>query len=151
VFIFRVFDDVGQETFEIEEYQISNPKMVIPELHRDASSLHLPRILCLHGGGTNARIFRQQCRVLRKSLNDRFRFVFADAPFICSRPGPDVTSVYASQGPFRSWLPMFEDEPYRTPEEVVEAVDAALITAMCVDDLCGATGVHHLAFPCVRT
>ncbi|KAL4775832.1 serine hydrolase-domain-containing protein [Aspergillus nidulans var. acristatus] len=68
------------------------------------STLHLPRILCLHGGGTNARIFHSQCRVLRARLSSHFRLVFAEAPFP-SAPGPDVVSVYAKWGPFKAWFP----------------------------------------------
>ncbi|PVH94008.1 citrinin biosynthesis oxidoreductase CtnB [Periconia macrospinosa] len=67
------------------------------------ASLHLPRILCLHGGGTNSSIFRAQCRIIRRHLEHSFRLVFPDAPYL-SKPGPDVTSVYADWGPFRSWM-----------------------------------------------
>ncbi|KAH1947450.1 hypothetical protein KXV44_007533 [Aspergillus fumigatus] len=70
----------------------------------DTATLHLPRLLCLHGGGTNARIFRMQCRVLEKHLGRTFRLVYAQGPFTVVQPGPDVTSVYKDYGPFRSWL-----------------------------------------------
>ena len=39
-----------------------------------ASNLALPRLLCLHGGGTNARIFYSQTRALRAQLRSQFRF-----------------------------------------------------------------------------
>lgn len=65
-------------------------------------TLHRPRILCLHGGGTNAHIFRAQCRSLSYALAPHFRLAYAEAPFL-SDPGPDVASVYADCGPFKRW------------------------------------------------
>ncbi|RYP73020.1 hypothetical protein DL771_003888 [Monosporascus sp. 5C6A] len=95
-------------------------------------ALDLPRILCLHGGGTNARIFRAQCRVIRAHLISSFRLVFADAPFP-SPPGPDVESVYGEWGPFRSWLP--------APKKIdVGSIDACIAAACSTDDRAGATG-----------
>ncbi|KFA61850.1 hypothetical protein S40285_08967 [Stachybotrys chlorohalonatus IBT 40285] len=70
----------------------------------ESNGLHLPRILCLHGGGTNARIFQAQCRVLSAQLRDEFRLIFAQGPYISS-PGPDVVSVYQGWGPFYAWIP----------------------------------------------
>jgi hypothetical protein len=107
-------------------------------------SVHLPRIVCLHGGGTNARIFRAQCRVLRAHLAPFFRLVFADAPFP-SRPGPDVESVYAEWGPFRSWLPPAPGGGLTTTvnaidQDVVERIEQSLAAAMREDDDTGATG-----------
>ncbi|GJD04435.1 citrinin biosynthesis oxydoreductase CtnB [Colletotrichum higginsianum] len=40
-------------------------------------TLHLPRILCLHGGGVNASVFKVQCRALISRLKNHFRLVFA--------------------------------------------------------------------------
>ncbi|PON28516.1 citrinin biosynthesis oxidoreductase CtnB [Trichoderma gamsii] len=105
-----------------------------------SDSLDLPRILCLHGGGTNARIFAAQCRVLRAALSSTFRFVFAEAPFP-SRPGPDVVSVYGTWGPFKSWLRLQDgDAPGLDSVDIVEAVDTSLADAMISDDALGATG-----------
>ncbi|KAL6229097.1 hypothetical protein BDW75DRAFT_250136 [Aspergillus navahoensis] len=81
----------------------SKPSSSLSQNNED-STLHLPRILCLHGGGTNARIFHSQCRVLRACLSPHFRLVFAEAPFP-STPGPDVVSVYEKWGPFKAWFP----------------------------------------------
>jgi pimeloyl-ACP methyl ester carboxylesterase len=100
-------------------------------------SLHLSRILCLHGGGTNSRIFRAQCRVLRSHLASSFRLIFADAPFL-SPPGPDVESVYAEWGPFRSWLQVFAQ--LDVTKSVVEGIDTSIAAAICEDDRLGATG-----------
>ncbi|KAL4815497.1 hypothetical protein BDW67DRAFT_176305 [Aspergillus spinulosporus] len=57
-----------------------------PEL--DRTTLHLPRILCLHGGGANAAIFQAQARMLIRALPG-FRLVFADAPYR-SPPGTGI-------------------------------------------------------------
>lgn len=99
--------------------------------------LHLPRILCLHGGGTNARIFHAQCRILRAHLASSLRLVFADAPFP-SPPGPDVESVYAQWGPFRSWLRVWAQ--LDADRFVVESINASIAAAVREDDRVGATG-----------
>ena len=74
-------------------------------------TLHEPRILCLHGGGINARIFRDQCRVLKRSLSSASRLCYAEAAFL-SKPGPDVVSVYKSYGPFEAWLRWSLEDPH---------------------------------------
>lgn len=106
-------------------------------------TLHLPRIVCLHGGGTNARIFRAQCRVLRAHLQSSFRLVFPEAPFP-SDAGPDVVAVFAAWGPFKSWLPgdslahaaALTTVTAACAEKIDEAVDEALRE----DERAGATG-----------
>ncbi|KXJ86440.1 hypothetical protein Micbo1qcDRAFT_168476, partial [Microdochium bolleyi] len=98
------------------------------------SPLTPPRILCLHGGGTNARIFRAQCRALSRSLAPHFRLVYADAPFLSDDPGPDVLSVYAGCGPFKRWLRWKPEQPApSSDEEAVAAIDDALGDAMAAD------------------
>ncbi|KAF6825541.1 major facilitator superfamily transporter [Colletotrichum musicola] len=99
------------------------------------ASLALPRILCLHGGGTNARIFKAQCRVIRAALAKDFRLVFVEAPY-ASIPGPDVTSVYGDWGPFKSWIPAGDVGTAGHSE----TVDRALRQAVDADDALGATG-----------
>lgn len=103
-------------------------------------SLDLPRILCLHGGGTNARIFRAQCRVLIRDLPS-FRLCFAEAPF-AAEPGPDVTSVYKSWGPFRSWLPWRDGAGHVDPQcsKTPQAILTALKQAIDYDNAQGASG-----------
>lgn len=106
-----------------------------------SSDLTFPRILCLHGGGTNARIFSTQCRVLRRQLGCHFRLVFADAPFP-SPAGPDVTSVYGASdwGPFRSWFPMHATTGVTLDEHAIGSLDGCIASAMRDDDRLGATG-----------
>ena len=108
------------------------------------NTLNLPRILCLHGGGTNARIFRTQCRSLRARLAPYFRLVFADAPFI-AQPGPDVTSVYANWGPFLSWLrpgsrPALGYTAVETDAADLERISEWIEAAIYEDNKAGATG-----------
>ncbi len=106
--------------------------------HHDPS-LHLPRILCLHGGGTNAQIFKAQCRGLTKKLKTEFRFVFAQAPF-SSNAGSDVLSVYSQWGPFRRWLRWRPEHPRIRPDDAIQEIDNSLEDAIRRDDECGATG-----------
>ena len=108
-------------------------------LETEDRTLHLPRILCLHGGGTNARIFRAQCRVLIAELRSKFRLCFAEAPFP-SQPGPDVVSVYNQYGPFRRWLRSGLEHPRIDPEAAVCMIEQSLHAAMREDDRQGATG-----------
>ncbi|KAI1340636.1 serine hydrolase FSH [Xylariaceae sp. FL0016] len=105
----------------------------------EAETLHLPRILCLHGGGTNANIFRMQCRVLTRMLSPHFRLAFAEAPFD-SAAGPDVLTVYADHGPFKRWLRWLDDHAQTDDVSAVQAIDASLAAAMAADDALGATG-----------
>lgn len=101
--------------------------------------LDLPRILCLHGGGTNARIFRSQCRVLSTHLKGKFRLVFAEAPLQC-HAGPDVLSVYKEWGPFKSWIPSALGCPEVDNHTATELFKESLDRAMDEDDDLGATG-----------
>lgn len=103
------------------------------EYHKN--TLHLPRILCLHGGGTNTRIFKTQCRVVSRKLEPYFRLAYAEAPFD-SGPGPDVVSVYADWGPFKRWFPEHGVED----RAAIEAIDNSIKTAMIEDERSGATG-----------
>lgn len=104
------------------------------------STLHFPRILCLHGGGTNARIFRIQCHVLERSLSRSFRLVYAEGLFP-AQPGPDVISVYKSYGPFKAWQRLTpSDGPDGSAQGTINLIEEALFAAMHADDRRGATG-----------
>lgn len=82
----------------------------------DKASLSLPRILCLHGGGTSAEIFQLQCRCIIRRLADTFRFVFVDAPFL-SRPHPAIIPYFGENGPFYRWLRWDGDQKHDTDAE----------------------------------
>lgn len=70
---------------------------------------HLPRILCLHGGGTSELIFTFQTRKLTNALKSDFRLVFVNGP-IDSGPGPGVVPIFESAGPFHQWIASTEEE-----------------------------------------
>ncbi|KAI9876468.1 MAG: hypothetical protein M1830_006441 [Pleopsidium flavum] len=87
-------------------------------------TLHLPRILCLHGGGVTGDIFKAQARALIKHLPD-FRLVFANAPFF-SGPGPDIIPVYEDYGPFRRWLRWRPEHPEIDSEAAAKMIISSL-------------------------
>ncbi|APA09954.1 hypothetical protein SS1G_05789 [Sclerotinia sclerotiorum 1980 UF-70] len=101
--------------------------------------LHLPRILCLHGGGVNAEAFRLQCRGLFRALNGTFRLVFPDAPYL-SPADPGVLPTYAHLQPFRRWLRWRPEQPNPGPDVICDDLDMILREAMDGDDALGATG-----------
>lgn len=102
-------------------------------------TLSLPRILCLHGGGTNASIFKVQCRRIAKDLEGDYRLVYVEAPFP-SEAGPDVMQVFAKAGPFKRWLRFGPAHPAITPQKAVAQLDQAIEVAMADDDDRGGCG-----------
>ncbi|APA06702.1 hypothetical protein SS1G_04710 [Sclerotinia sclerotiorum 1980 UF-70] len=106
--------------------------------HHDPT-LDLPRLLCLHGGGTNAVIFTMQCRVLSLHLRPYFRLVYVEAPFAAGA-GPDVTNVYGDFGPFKRWLGWLPEHEVLDPRDEVIAIEESIEKAMREDDAKGATG-----------
>lgn len=107
--------------------------------HDGHCDLQLPRILCLHGGGTNARIFRAQCRGISAQLKGKFRLCFAQAP-LPSQAGPDVLSVYKDWGPFLSWIPSALGCPKVNSQVAISMIEDAMESAMERDNEEGATG-----------
>lgn len=95
-------------------------------------TLHLPRILCLHGGGVNADVFRMQARSLMRALPD-FRLVFADGPFFCEA-GPGIVPVYEDFGPFRRWLRWLPEHPEIDDESAIDEVMYNIDTCKNEDD-----------------
>ncbi|KAF2196977.1 hypothetical protein GQ43DRAFT_229569 [Delitschia confertaspora ATCC 74209] len=102
-------------------------------------STPLPRILCLHGGGVNAAIFKAQARLLIKHLQHSFRLVWAEGPFLCD-PHPDVVTVYGSYAPFRRWLRWLPEHAESDSDSVIEEIGYAIHTAMEEDDRDGGRG-----------
>ncbi|KAK2020711.1 hypothetical protein LX32DRAFT_699878 [Colletotrichum zoysiae] len=60
-------------------------------------------LLCLHGSGTSASIFRMQLAKIRLALKEEFEFVFMDAPYPAPA-GPGVLPTFASAAPFYGWF-----------------------------------------------
>jgi predicted esterase len=103
------------------------------------TTLTLPRILCLHGGGVNAEVFHMQARSIISALKSDFRLVFADGPFFCDA-GPGINPVYSDYGPFRRWLRWLPEHPAVDAEAAVDEIWWQLRDAMDGDDRAGATG-----------
>ena len=91
--------------------------------------LSLPRILCLHGGGVNAEVFEMQMRAIIASQKPYFRFIFADAPFLCD-PGPGIVPVYEKYGPFRRWFRWQADHPTIDDDSAIEEIKYSINSAM---------------------
>ena len=102
-------------------------------------SAHLPRLLCLHGGGVNAAIFKAQSRSLIRHLQHSFRLVWADGPFFCD-PHSDVIQVYGSYAPFRRWLRWLPEHPEVDAESCIDEIGYSIRTAMENDDREGGKG-----------
>lgn len=115
--------------------------MTVLTLPAEDKPLRFPRLLCLHGGGTNARIFRMQCRVLERALSGSFRLIYADGPFP-AQPGPDVVSVYEKFGPFKAWQrsPKSHDQVKCSAQETIGRIEMTIFGAIRADDQRGATG-----------
>ena len=102
-------------------------------------SLHLPRLLCLHGGGVNAQVFRLQARALIMQLKSCFRLCFADGPFVCD-PGPGMIPMYKDFGPFRRWLRWLPEHAELDARTTTDLINRHVMQAMEEDNACGATG-----------
>ncbi|KAK3661455.1 hypothetical protein LTR22_007464 [Elasticomyces elasticus] len=107
----------------------------------NTQTLHLPRLLAFHGGGTNPQIFKLQCRALTKALQTTFRFVYVRAPYT-SQPGPDVRTHFADKAPFLAWLRWSYKDGAKMPmlDEAVDSTHRNIKAAMDLDDARGATG-----------
>ena len=89
------------------------------------SNEHLPRLLCLHGGGTSALIFKIQTRRLQWALRSLFKFVFVDGPFE-SGPGPGVLPAFAGCEPYFAWLKPNSPTPEQDQMRVRQALKKAI-------------------------
>ncbi|KAF6804621.1 hypothetical protein CMUS01_14808 [Colletotrichum musicola] len=82
----------------------------------------LPKVLCLHGGGTSARIFGIQLARLTRELSAHFEFVYLDAP-IKTGPGPGVLPFFEGCDPFFRWV---SDDPATPAAEFQAQKDRAV-------------------------
>ncbi|KAF2023434.1 citrinin biosynthesis oxidoreductase CtnB [Setomelanomma holmii] len=102
-------------------------------------TLRSPRILCLHGGGVNAEVFRLQARALIAGLSHTFRLVFANGPFLCD-PSPEILPVYADSGPYRRWLRWLPQDPIIDANLAINEIWFQVRAAMDEDTAQGADG-----------
>lgn len=91
-----------------------------------------PRILCLHGGGVSAHIFRLQCRYFIKSLEPHFHLVFADGPFL-SEMHDDLRPVYSEMGPCYRWSRWRPEHPPVDDDTAIDEIEYNLTSAMDAD------------------
>ncbi|RMD42854.1 hypothetical protein DV735_g2252, partial [Chaetothyriales sp. CBS 134920] len=98
--------------------------------HDDKSNSHLPVILCLHGGGSTATVFKIQARRLIWTLSTQFRFIFANAPHESAEPGFGMLPVFASCAPFFRWVSrrwtLGAGDVETAPRDQVAMIDAVL-------------------------
>jgi predicted esterase len=106
--------------------------MATRSTHNHTGAL-LPAILMLHGGGSNATVFKIQSRRLLWNLEKQFRFVFAQAP-IEGTPGHGMLPVFASCAPFYRWVnrrfKAGESDVEPTPADEVATLDEILTRVM---------------------
>lgn len=94
----------SQESRSIDRSSESTDSASASEAHIEPqNNSHLPAILCLHGGGSNATVFKIQARRIMWILEDHFRFVFAQGT-IQGPPGFGM-HVFESCAPFYRWIP----------------------------------------------
>ncbi|KAL7943634.1 serine hydrolase FSH [Trichoderma barbatum] len=92
-----------------------------------SEDLTLPRILCLHGAGVNAEIFRIQCRAIMGKLKGKFRFIFVDG-HLEDDPHEAVVTVFGEFAPFKRWL------AYRDEHEPLDSVETSQNIAKQISD-----------------
>jgi predicted esterase len=95
----------------------------------DPSTRHLPRILCLHGGGVNAEVFELQCRAIIARLRPYFRLVFVNGPLPCA-PHEKIVAVYGDQGPFFRWMPWLDAHSDVDDDAAAETIMRTCLDAM---------------------
>jgi predicted esterase len=97
-----------------------------------SEDLTLPRILCFHGGGTNADILAIQSRAIIAGLRPYFRFVFVNGPFTAT-PHEAIAQVYGDMGPFYRWLRWLPEQEIIPDEVAAKTVMDTILTAMRKD------------------
>lgn len=95
-------------------------------------TLHLPRILCLHGAGVNAHVFKLQMRVVCAHLEKYFRLVFVDGPFV-NDMHPDLYPVYSDMGPYRSWTRWLPHQETAPVDRTIDMIEKSLMDTMAAD------------------
>jgi len=84
-----------------------------------------PRILFLHGGGTNSPIFQIQSRHLASALApEGFELVYPTGPITCPA-GPGVLPFFAAEGPYAKWMwdGMVSDAEWAEESTMADSVD----------------------------
>lgn len=99
----------------------------------EPTNADLPAILCIHGGGSNATVFKIQARRLYWRLGSRFRFVFVQGP-IEGEPGWEMLPTFEPLAPFYRWVStrfrLGESDVESTRPEEVKVIDDIISRAM---------------------
>ena len=93
-----------------------------------------PKVLCLHGGATSARIFRHQLKKLEETLGERAELVFLDGRNQVSQSQPEVERAFPG-GPFFVHMQRVMDEDPETTETTGTYVDKGEGIAWLMDVL----------------
>ena len=91
-----------------------------------------PRILCLHGSGASAQIFKIQMRYFIQSLVHDFQFVFVDGPWL-SDMHEDLKLVYSDMGPCYRWANWSQHHHPINDSSAIKEVEGCLMKAMAND------------------
>ena len=108
---------------------MGDPSIAPSVIATDSSTLSLPRILCLHGGGVTAQIFHLQCRGLLRPLTPHFRLVFADGPY-SSDLHEMLTPFYGHLGSARRWSIWKEEHELVDTDECIAQMETCMVRAM---------------------
>eukprot|EP00906_Rhabdomonas_costata_P006931 RCo010027 len=95
-----------------------------------------PRVLCLHGFGTNARFMRLQTKFINPEFNAWFELVFMDAPHPYRLPPNQDVVLMGVEGPYFQWWDLHGDSSSGLAE-AIDAVCAALRANAPVHGLMG--------------
>ncbi|KAH7324522.1 serine hydrolase FSH [Stachybotrys elegans] len=95
--------------------------------------LSIPRILCIHGGGTNKEIFALQARGIVAGLQPYFRLVFVNGPWTAS-PHASIAGLFGDMGPFYRWLRWLPEHEPIDDEAAANTVMNTIRDAMKKDE-----------------
>ncbi|KAF1848285.1 DUF341 domain protein [Cucurbitaria berberidis CBS 394.84] len=82
-------------------------------------------ILCLHGTGCSADIFRVQVSKLRFHLRNDFQFIFVNGP-LPAAPGPGVLPLFSHLSAFYGWFGAKGDSVEHSLVDITYAVRSAV-------------------------
>eukprot|EP00966_Prymnesium_polylepis_P080434 1863636-Prymnesium_polylepis.1 len=87
--------------------------------------LSVPRLLCLHGGGSSAAVMRRQTSKLRAALHSQVEFEFLQGEQVMpeAEVDPRLRAVFGD-GPYFNWYSVRHDAPSGPEASLADYVDA---------------------------
>ena len=68
------------------------------------------RVLCLHGGGSNATVMKLQCASLQRGLGERAApFEFVEGPTVATHVDPKLLELFGADAPYWAWYDVTSD------------------------------------------